>query len=74
LCEEYSVLLLFLLLYLLDYNPIEATFKDLKVWVKRNYRLVEAYESFKAFLHLTISQSIGSYTREHYREVEYILD
>jgi transposase len=55
LCEEHGVLLLFLPLYSLDYNPIEATFKDLKAWVKRNHRLVEAYESFKAFLHLAIS-------------------
>jgi transposase len=31
LCKEHGVRLLFLLLYLLDYNPIETTFKDLKV-------------------------------------------
>jgi transposase len=74
LCEEHGVPLLFLPLYSLDYNPIEATFKDLKAWVKRNHRLVEAYESFEAFLHLAISQSMGSHAREHYREAGYILD
>jgi transposase len=31
LCEERGVLLKFLPLYSLDFNPIEATFKDLKV-------------------------------------------
>ena len=30
LCKEHGVLLIFLLLYLLDYNLIKATFKDLK--------------------------------------------
>jgi len=37
LCKEHGVLLIFLPLYLLDYNPIEAIFKDLKAWIKRNY-------------------------------------
>jgi hypothetical protein len=30
LCNDTGVVLKFLLLYSLDYNPIEATFKDLK--------------------------------------------
>ena len=73
-CEEHGVLLLFLPPYLPDYNPIEATFKDLKAWVKRNHRLAEEYESFEAFLHLAISQSMGSHAKAHYREAGYILD
>ena len=41
--KEYGVLLRFLLPYLLDFNPIEATFKNIKawLWIKRNYRLIE---------------------------------
>jgi transposase len=49
LCEQYSVLLRFLLPYSPDFNPIEATFKDIKAWIKRNYRLVKDFKSFKAF-------------------------
>jgi transposase len=37
LCEAYSIELVFLLLYSLDFNPIEATFHDLKAWIRRNY-------------------------------------
>jgi transposase len=74
LCEEHSVLLVFLPPYSPDYNPIEATFKDLKAWVKRNHRLAETYKSFEAFLHLAVSQSTGSHARAHYKEAGYILD
>ena len=74
LCEEHSVLLIFLPPYSPDFNPIEATFKDLKAWVKRNHRLAEEYESFEAFLHLAVSQSAGSHARAHYKEAGYVLD
>ena len=73
LCEEHGVLLVFLSLYLLDYNPIEATFKDLKAWVKRNYQLVETFESFEAFLHFAVSQSMGAHAEAHYRNAGYIV-
>ena len=53
--KEHGVLLIFLPPYLLDYNPIEATFKDLKAWIKRNHRLVETFENFKAFLYFAVS-------------------
>jgi transposase len=53
--EEHGVLLIFLPPYSPDYNPIEATFKDLKAWIKRNYRLAETFKSFKAFLHFAVS-------------------
>ena len=55
LCEENGILLIFLPPYSPDYNPIKATFKDLKAWVKRNYRLAETFKSFKAFLHFAVS-------------------
>ena len=50
LCEEYGVLLRFLPPYSPDFNPIEATFKDIKAWIKRNHRLMEDFVSFEAFL------------------------
>ena len=53
--KEHGVLLIFLPPYLLDYNPIEATFKDLKAWIKRNYRLAETFENFEAFLYFAVS-------------------
>ena len=74
LCEEQGVLLIFLPPYSPDYNPIEATFKDLKAWVKVNHKLAEAYESFEAFLHFAVSQSMGSHARAHYKEAGYVLD
>jgi transposase len=74
LCEEHGVLLIFLPPYSPDYNPIEATFKDLKAWVKRNYKLAEEYQSFEAFLHFAVNQSRGSHARAHFREAGYILD
>ena len=55
LCEEHGVLLVFLPPYSPDYNPIEAAFKDLKAWIKRNYRLAETFKSFEAFLHFAVS-------------------
>ena len=57
-----------------DFNPIEATFKDLKAWVKRNHRLAEEYESFEVFLHFVVSQSMGVNAGAHYREAGYIVN
>jgi len=74
LCAEHGVLLIFLPPYSPDFNPIEATFKDFKAWVKRNHRLAEEYESFEAFLHLAVSQSMGVNARAHYREAGYIVN
>jgi transposase len=73
LCEEHGVLLVFLPPYSPDYNPIEATFKDLKAWIKRNYRLAETFKSFKAFLYFAVSQLIGAYAEAHYRNAGYIV-
>ena len=55
LCEQHGIKLRFLPLYLLDYNPIEATFNDIKAWIRRNQRLVKEFESFDAFLHFAVS-------------------
>jgi hypothetical protein len=50
LCNDASVLLKFLPPYSPDYNPIKATFKDLKAWIKRNHSLAEDFENFGDFL------------------------
>jgi transposase len=67
-------LLRFLPLYSLDFNPIEATFKDIKAWIKRNHQLVEDFESFKAFLHFAISQVSGTHVEQHFKEAGYIVN
>lgn len=53
-CVERGVLLLFLLPYLPDFNPIELTFNKLKIWLKRNYIIVAEFKSFLEFLDHTI--------------------
>lgn len=53
-CEERGVLLRFLLPYSPDFNPIKATFKDLKTWIKRNYRLAAYFDNFSDFLEFAI--------------------
>ena len=53
--ERSGVILEFLPLYLPDFNLIEAIFKDLKAWIKRNYTLASKFESFNNFLKFAIS-------------------
>ena len=53
--KQIGVILKFLPLYLLDFNPIEAIFKDLKVWIKRNYILASKFKSFNRFLEFAVS-------------------
>jgi transposase len=74
LCQEHGVLLKFLPPYSPDFNPIEATFGDIKAWIKRNHRLMEDFESFEAFLHFAVSQASGTHAGQHFREAGYIVD
>ena len=55
LCEQHGVLLKFLPPYSPDYNPIKATFSDIKAWIRRNQWLAKDFESFNGFLYFTIS-------------------
>jgi transposase len=73
-CEEREVLLKFLLLYLLDINPIKATFKDLKTWIKRNYRLAADFEDFGDFLEFAVSQCKGENAKQHFQEAGYVIN
>jgi transposase len=74
LCDERSVLLRFLPPYSADFNPTEATFKDLKSWVKRPYQLSTDFDDFSSFLEFAVSQSCWSHAKEHFREAGYIVD
>jgi transposase len=74
LCGQYGVELRFLPPYSPDFKPIEATFKDIKAWIKRNHRLVEQFESFRAFLYFAVSQVCGIHAGQHFREAGYIID
>jgi len=61
LCKQHSVKLKFLPLYSPDYNPIKATFNNIKAWIKRNQQLVKEFKSFNAFLHFAVSQVYRTY-------------
>jgi len=74
LCNDASVLLKFLPPYSPDYNPIEATFKDLKAWIKRNHSLVEDFENFGDFLHFAVGQACGANVRGHFKEAGYVVE
>jgi transposase len=54
LCKHSGVILEFLPLYSPGFNPIEAIFKDLKAWIKRNYTLASRFKSFNNFLKFAI--------------------
>jgi transposase len=73
LCDKHGVLLKFLPPYSPDFNPIEATFNDIKAWIKRNHRLMENFTSFQAFLHFAIGQVCGTHARGHFKEAGYVV-
>jgi transposase len=76
LCDKAGVLLKFLPPYSPDYNPIEATFKDLKTWIKRNYKLAKDFEDFSNFLDFAVQQACGGGAgkRGHFQTAGYIVD
>jgi transposase len=74
--EAYSaarVEIQFLPPYSPDYNPIEATFKDLKAWIKRNSALAEDFNSFEGFLHFVVNSVARSNARGHFKEAGYVV-
>ena len=38
------------LLYCPEFNPTEATFGDIKAWIKKSHRVAELYNSYGGFL------------------------
>ena len=73
-CEERGILLKFLPPYSPDFNPIENTFKDLKAWIKKNYRLAADFGEFSNFLEFAISQCKGFNARQHFQEAGYVIN
>jgi len=49
-CDEAGVRLEYLPPYSPDFNPIEEAFTELKAWIKKNYALMEVYDTFDQFL------------------------
>jgi transposase len=76
LCNEAGVLLKFLPPYSPDYNSIEATFGDLKMWIKRNYMLAADFKDFDNFLNFAICQACKGRADviEHFRKASYIVN
>jgi transposase len=50
LCDTARVQREDLLLYCLEFNPIEAIFEDLKTWIKKNYYFTKLFYDFEVFL------------------------
>ena len=73
LCEHSGVILEFLPPYSPDFNPIEATFKDLKAWIRGNYTFMSEFESFDNFLQFAISQACGIHAKAHFRNSGYVV-
>jgi transposase len=73
LCEDHGVLLKFLPPYSPDYNPIEATFHDLKAWIRRNYLLALDFEKFDDFLHFAIGQNSANSVGGHFKNAGYVV-
>ena len=49
-CDDAEVVLDFLPPYSPDFNPIEEAFAELKVWMRKNNQLQDAYANFEGFL------------------------
>jgi transposase len=71
LCEVYGVALEFLPPYSPDFNPIEATFYDLKAWIKRNYTLANDSADFGGFLEYAVFQGARN-VKAHFKKAGYI--
>jgi transposase len=55
-CDDAEVCLEYLPPYSPDFNPIEEAFAELKAWIKKNYLLVDNYETFDGFLDVALRQ------------------
>jgi len=65
-CEEAGVRLETLPPYSPDFNPIEESFAELKMWIKKNRVLLENCASFEEFLRIGLeymSRKAGNHFR-----------
>jgi transposase len=74
LCDAYGVALEFLPPYSPDFNPIEATFHDLKAWIRRNYRQADDFADFGGFLEYAVNQTNGQNAKAHYKHAGYVVE
>ena len=56
----------FLPSYSPDYNPIEESFAESKAWIKKNFILTDAFESYDDFLESALQQ-LGCKPGNHFR-------
>jgi transposase len=70
--SDAGILLVFLLPYSSDLNPIEEAFAELKAWMRKNYKLQEYYEIFEGFLEAGISH-MASKVGKHFRSYHFDL-
>ena len=57
LCADFGVFLEYLPPYSPDFNPIEKSFKVLKSWIKRNYKVAEYFKDYSYFLYYAVQQA-----------------
>jgi transposase len=50
-----GVILEYLPLYLLDFNPIKLSFYELKAWIRRNRQLIDDFDDFGLFLKFAVN-------------------
>jgi hypothetical protein len=67
-CLRAGVILLFLPPYSPDFNPIELSFHDLKVWIRRNNKEIDQYITFGDFLLYAIkANGSGGNAKGHFQ-------
>ncbi|KAF2177471.1 hypothetical protein K469DRAFT_807677, partial [Zopfia rhizophila CBS 207.26] len=54
-----------------EFNPIEATFGDMKAWIKKNCKLAEQFSNFSVFYYVA-NQVGGQNARQHIQKAGYI--
>jgi transposase len=63
-----------LLLYCPELNLVEATFGDIKAWIKKNHRVAELYSSYSGFLIYATEQVGGENAIENFKKATYIVN
>jgi transposase len=71
-CENAGVKLEYLPPYSPDFNPIEEAFAELKAWIKKNYLLASAYESYDGYLEVAL-RHMASKAGNHFRSAHILM-
>jgi transposase len=70
-CEEAGVRLEKLPPYSPDFNPIEESFAELKMWIKKNRMIAENCASFEEFLRIGL-EYMGNKAGNHFRRAHIV--